>query len=72
MRGIAAKKIRKEVYGDQSLRQPRRYVIQGNAIVNTGLRRRYQEAKKTLRQAQGDKESVIKKSLITDSAKERA
>jgi hypothetical protein len=53
------KKLRKEIYGDQSLKtrtyqtiavgfweSAKKFVTRGSAIVCTGLRRQYQDAKK--------------------------
>ena len=52
MRGTVAKRLRKQIYGDQSLRGKRTYRYSGNAplynggLVNEGPRRAYQQAKK--------------------------
>ena len=47
MRGVVAKRIRREIYGDQSLKQERKYYWSAfGTIVNIGLRQRYQDAKK--------------------------
>lgn len=54
MNGRVAKTIRKEIYGDQSLKQQRKYKrgnsnTKGNVwgtIENVGLRAEYQKAKK--------------------------
>lgn len=62
MRGTVAKRIRRQIYGDQSLQQKRRYVkeittkqisvypkvltVNRDTIKNIGLRQQYQDAKK--------------------------
>jgi hypothetical protein len=46
MNGRTAKKIRKQVYGDQSLKSPRKYKAVHGTIINIGLRREYLDAKK--------------------------
>ena len=43
-----AKYLRKQVYGDMSLRQERTYEMFGKTRVCTGLRREYQLAKKRI------------------------
>ena len=51
MRATIAKRIRKQVYGDQSTKTPRKYIWDVNrkdksgGIMVTGLRREYQAAK---------------------------
>ena len=51
MRGTVAKRIRREVYGDNSLRAKRRYLINPRTgqLIADGLRRTYQAAKKAQR-----------------------
>ncbi len=62
MRGTVAKRIRKRIYGEQSLKQKRRYVkeittkniavypkvltVNRETIKNIGLRQEYQDAKR--------------------------
>ena len=46
MRAVRAKKIRREVYGDYSLKLPRRYRYEYGVAINIGLRRSYLEAKR--------------------------
>ena len=45
MRGIVAKKIRKEIYGDMSIRD-KKYMKDGETIRAIGLRAEYQKAKR--------------------------
>ena len=45
MRGTKAKRIRKQVYGDKSIRQRRYSKDENGTIYNMGLRRTYQLAK---------------------------
>ena len=47
MRQKVAKALRKEVYGDFSLREPRRYVVDARGTIRVlGRRALYQEMKK--------------------------
>ncbi len=46
MRGTVAKKIRKRIYGNQSLKSTRKYSNIHGAIVNVGLRQEYLDAKR--------------------------
>ena len=46
MRGTKAKRIRREVYGDESLKNPREYRQYGQTAVAIGKRREYQDAKR--------------------------
>lgn len=51
MRGKVAKKIRRQIYMAQSLRIQRRYrKLSNGSIINVGLRRAYQLAKKAYKQ----------------------
>ena len=58
MRGKRAKALRKMVYGDQSIRQERKYAVRsingGNTFINepNGLRSRYLKMKKMWKQIQ--------------------
>jgi hypothetical protein len=45
MRGTVAKRLRKKIYGDDSLRIKRKYSKQGGTICNIGKRQEYQDAK---------------------------
>jgi len=58
MNGKRAKQIRKSIYGEMSLRQPRRYIINSHpgwgtvthrSFKNIGLRAEYQKAKKAFK-----------------------
>ena len=61
MRGTVAKRLRKHVYGDQSLRERRIYRHSGSAplytggLVNVGPRRAYQQAKRTYKESRKGK-----------------
>ena len=47
MRGTVAKRIRREVYGDFSIKEPRKYgITKKGMIVVSGLRRAYIDAKR--------------------------
>ena len=46
MNGRRVKALRKQVYGQMSLKTPRTYVKHNRGIKNTGLRAKYQAAKK--------------------------
>jgi hypothetical protein len=46
MNGRMAKKLQKKVYGDVSLKSPRRYSHIGGTIANIGKRQEYQDTKK--------------------------
>jgi len=45
MNGRKAKALRKQIYGDNSFKQERTYVIAGGSRINSGLRGKYQLAK---------------------------
>jgi|GEM_PF-2767594 len=50
-----AKALRKEVYGDFSLREPRRYVVDAHGTIRVlGRRALYQEIKKKRRNRHGN------------------
>ena len=46
MNGRKAKALRKQVYGQMSLKTPRTYIKHNGGVKNTGLRAEYQAAKK--------------------------
>jgi hypothetical protein len=46
MRGTVAKRIRKNIYGDQTLKTTRKYSNFGGTLVNIGLRQEYLDAKR--------------------------
>jgi hypothetical protein len=46
MNGRIAKKLRKKIYGDDSIRAKRRYSHIGGTISNIGKRQEYQDAKR--------------------------
>ena len=47
MRGKKAKRLRREVYGDFSQREERRYIQIGQQLVNTGRRKEYLDRKRS-------------------------
>jgi len=48
MRGTKAKRIRREVYGDYSIKEERKYVVDNHgAVRNTGRRAIYLKRKKS-------------------------
>lgn len=47
MNGHKAKEFRRQVYGDLSLKQKRRYLKIGGMRVNTGVRSHYQALKRS-------------------------
>ena len=50
MNGHTAKKIRKEVYGDEFSPDSRNYIFSGKTRLSTGLRKKYQQIKKEYKQ----------------------
>ena len=63
MNSKTAKKLRRKVYGDQSLRVERSYNELGTGRLNVGLRRQYQVTK-SLMKRRPMREKLVKNSKV--------